>query len=65
MMTRECMKFRGAIRNIVDFYDRYKESISIASVHNYRSSQMILDKAMASIQNNQQRLINQLHELNL
>ncbi len=60
-------EFQGArIRNIVDYYERYKESISIIVLpHNYRSSQMILDKAMATIHNNQQRLINQLHELNL
>jgi len=60
-------EFQGArIRNIVDFYERYKESIKIIVLpHNYRSSQLILDKAMASIQNNNQRLINQLQELNL
>ena len=60
-------EFQGArIRNIVDFFDRYKESITIVVLpHNYRSSQSILDKAMASIRNNQQRLINQLHELQL
>jgi len=60
-------EFQGArIRNIVDFYERYKESIKIIVLpHNYRSSQQILDKAMASIQNNEQRLINQLHELQL
>jgi DNA helicase-2/ATP-dependent DNA helicase PcrA len=60
-------EFQGArIRNIVDYYERYKESIKVIVLpHNYRSSQLILDKAMASIQNNQQRLINQLHQLNL
>ncbi len=60
-------EFQGArIRNIVDFYERYKESIKIIVLpHNYRSSQHILDKAMASIQNNEQRLINQLRELRL
>ena len=60
-------EFQGArIRNIVDYYERYKESIKVIVLpHNYRSSQMILDKALASIHNNQQRLINQLHELNL
>ena len=60
-------EFQGArIRNIVDFFERYKESINIVVLpHNYRSSQMILDKAMASIHHNEQRLINQLHELHL
>lgn len=60
-------EFQGArIRNIIDFYERYKESIKIIVLpHNYRSSQAILDKAMATIQNNRQRLINQLHELEL
>ena len=60
-------EFQGArIRNIVDFYERYKENINIVVLpHNYRSSQSIINKAMASIQNNEQRLINQLHELGL
>lgn len=58
-------EFQGArIRNIVDFYDRYKEHINIIVLpHNYRSSQAVLDSALATIQNNQKRLINQLHEL--
>ena len=60
-------EFQGArIRNIIDFYERYKENINIVVLpHNYRSSQSIINKAMASIQNNEQRLINQLHELGL
>ncbi len=60
-------EFQGArIRNIVDFYERYQESIKVIVLpHNYRSSQAILDKAMGTIGNNQQRLINQLHELQL
>jgi DNA helicase II / ATP-dependent DNA helicase PcrA len=60
-------EFQGArIRNIVDFYDRYKNNIKIIVLpHNYRSSQAIIDSAMATIQNNQTRLINQLHELQL
>jgi len=60
-------EFQGArIRNIVDFYDRYKDNINIVILpHNYRSSQAIIDKAMATIKNNEQRLINQLHELKL
>ncbi len=60
-------EFQGArIRNIIDFYERYKETIKIVVLpHNYRSSQQIIDKAMATIQYNKQRLINQLSELNL
>ena len=60
-------EFQGArIRNIVDFYERYKEHINIVVLpHNYRSSQAILDKAMAAIANNKKRLINQLTELAL
>lgn len=60
-------EFQGArIRNIIDFYQKYKETIKIIILpHNYRSSQAILDKATATIQNNRQRLIYQLQELNL
>ncbi len=60
-------EFQGArIRNIIEFYERYKSSIKIVVLpHNYRSSQQIIDKAMATIQYNKQRLINQLKELNL
>jgi DNA helicase-2/ATP-dependent DNA helicase PcrA len=60
-------EFQGArIRNIIDFYERYKEHINVVVLpHNYRSSQEILDKAVELIKNNQQRLINQLHELEL
>lgn len=55
-------EFQGArIKNIVDFYERYKEHIKIVVLpHNYRSSQPILDKAMSSIQYNKPRLINRL-----
>ncbi len=60
-------EFQGArIRNILDFYQRYKETIKVIVLpHNYRSSQLILDKAMATIDNNEQRLIKQLDELAL
>ena len=60
-------EFQGArIRNIIDFYERYKETIKIVVLpHNYRSSQQIIDRAMASIGNNEQRLINQLKDLQL
>ena len=60
-------EFQGArIRNIIEFYERYKEHIKIIVLpENYRSSQYILDKAMATIQNNKKRLINQLTDLSL
>ncbi len=60
-------EFQGArIRNIVDFYQRYRETIKLIILpRNYRSSQAILDKAMATIQNNNQRLVNQIADLQL
>ena len=60
-------EFQGArIRNIVEFYERYRAHIKVIVLpHNYRSSQAILDKAMATIENNKNRLINQLSELEL
>ncbi len=60
-------EFQGArIRNIADFYFRYRDSIKVIVLSdNYRSSQSILDKAMATIQYNQQRLVTQLSELHL
>lgn len=60
-------EFQGArIRNIIDFYRKYESTIKMVVLpHNYRSSQPILDKATATIQNNRQRLINQLQELQL
>ena len=60
-------EFQGArIRNIIDFYERYKHSVKVIVLpQNYRSSQAILDKATATIANNQQRLIYQLTQLHL
>ncbi len=60
-------EFQGArIKNIIDFYNKYKESIKIVVLpQNYRSSQAILDKARSTINNNKQRLIEQLQELQL
>ena len=60
-------EFQGArIRNITDFYERYKSTINIVVLpENYRSSQEIINKAMATIANNKQRLINQLSDLKL
>lgn len=60
-------EFQGArIKNIIEFKERHKETINVIILpQNYRSSQAILDKAMATIDNNQQRLINQLQDLQL
>lgn len=60
-------EFQGArIRNILDFYERYKSNIQvIVLTENYRSSQSILNKAMLSIEHNQQRLISALQGLNI
>ena len=60
-------EFQGArIRNIIEFYERYKGSVAVIVLkENYRSSQAVLDKATASIGNNRQRLVHQLAELGL
>ncbi len=60
-------EFQGArIKNITDFYQRHREGIKVIVLpHNYRSSQAVIDRAMATINNNKLRLINQLNELNL
>ncbi len=61
-------EFQGArLRNIIEFYQRFKDAgvQMIVLKENYRSSQAILDKATASIQNNLQRLIYQLKHLEL
>lgn len=60
-------EFQGArIKNITEFYERYQENIRVIILpQNYRSSQAILDKAMATIGENKQRLINQLTGLKL
>ncbi|RYE25753.1 MAG: ATP-dependent helicase [Sphingobacteriales bacterium] len=60
-------EFQGArIRNIIDFYQKFKETIQVIVLpQNYRSSQPILNKATATIQNNLQRLIYQLKDLQL
>jgi DNA helicase-2/ATP-dependent DNA helicase PcrA len=60
-------EFQGArIKNIIDFYRKYKDTIKVVVLpQNYRSSQAILDKAMATIENNEERLIKQLHDVQL
>jgi DNA helicase II / ATP-dependent DNA helicase PcrA len=60
-------EFQGArIKNIVEFYEKYKANINvIVLTENYRSSQAILDRAMQSISNNKQRLVNALRGIQL
>ncbi|GAA4462273.1 ATP-dependent DNA helicase [Nemorincola caseinilytica] len=60
-------EFQGArIRNITDLYERHRDDIKVIVLpHNYRSSQAVIDRAIATINNNRQRLINQLHALQL
>ena len=59
-------RFQGAnVKNIVDFYDRYKASVkTVVMVENYRSTQHILNSAKAVIDNNKERLVNKLNGLN-
>ncbi|RZK13220.1 MAG: ATP-dependent helicase [Flavobacterium sp.] len=58
-------RFQGAnVKNIVDFYDRYKDTVkTIVMVENYRSTQNILDASKAVIDNNKERLVNKLQGL--
>ena len=60
-------EFQGArIKNIIEFYERHSHNIKIVVLpHNYRSSQLILDKAGATIQHNKNRLIYELKHLQL
>ncbi|MCC6186566.1 MAG: ATP-dependent helicase, partial [Chitinophagaceae bacterium] len=60
-------EFQGArIKNIVDFYEKYESEIKVLVLNqNYRSSKAVLEKAMLSIDNNKQRLINSLSKLAL
>ncbi|MCB0699845.1 MAG: ATP-dependent helicase [Chitinophagaceae bacterium] len=60
-------EFQGArIKNIADFYDKHRDNIKLIVLpQNYRSSQAILDKAMATIEQNEQRLVNELSDLKL
>ncbi|GAA4449366.1 ATP-dependent DNA helicase [Rurimicrobium arvi] len=56
-------EFQGArIRNILDFYEKYPTARIIVLTENYRSGQPILDLAMRSILNNEERLINKLND---
>lgn len=55
-------EFQGArMKNIMDFYHKFEKSIQVIVMEeNYRSSQHILDSACILINNNMERLINQI-----
>ncbi|MBS1775445.1 MAG: ATP-dependent helicase [Bacteroidetes bacterium] len=60
-------EFQGArLQNIVDLYKRYEATIKVIVLkENYRSTQLILDASLATIEHNQQRLIDKLIDLKL
>jgi ATP-dependent DNA helicase UvrD/PcrA len=56
-------KFQGAnMKNILDFADQYSKNLKIVVLkHNYRSNQHILDVSRTLIENNRERLTQQLN----
>ncbi|HIO68467.1 MAG TPA: ATP-dependent helicase, partial [Flavobacteriales bacterium] len=58
-------EFQGArMKNIMDFYHRYERDIKVIVMEdNYRSSQHVLDASKTLIDNNRERLINQIENL--
>jgi len=57
-------RFQGAnIENMLDFYTTYPETKSIVLENNYRSTQSILDLSTQLIENNNERLVNRLDNL--
>jgi DNA helicase-2/ATP-dependent DNA helicase PcrA len=58
-------EFQGArMKNIMDFYHRYEQDIKVIVMEdNYRSSQHVLDASKTLIDNNRERLINQIEDL--
>jgi len=58
-------EFQGArMKNIMDFYHKFEKSIQVIVMEeNYRSTQHILDSACILINNNRERLINQISGL--
>ena len=58
-------EFQGArLKNLIDFYQRYKEDISLVLLkRNYRSSQSILNLSKSLIDNNEKRIVNQIDGL--
>ena len=59
-------RFQGAnLRNILDFYNAYKNNIQYyAMINNYRSSKNVLDASCGIIKNNKERLVNVIDDLN-
>jgi len=59
-------RFQGAnMRNIMDYYEQYKNSIEVVTLDkNYRSSQEILDISSGIISKNEERLENEIPNLN-
>ncbi len=59
-------RFQGAnMRNIMEYYEQYKDSIKIVTLDkNYRSSQEILDVSSHIISKNEERLENEIPNLN-
>ena len=57
-------EFQGArIKNLVDFFDSYRDSMRLVSLtENYRSNQDLLDLANGLIRKNEIRLVNALSE---
>lgn len=57
-------RFQGAnIENMLDFTTKYPQSTIIVLEKNYRSTQAILDAAKSLIENNKQRLIHRIGNL--
>ncbi len=55
-------EFQGArLKNLVDFYQAYEEDLELILLqNNYRSTQVILDRSMAVIEQNKHRIIREL-----
>ena len=60
-------EFQGArLKSLVDFYETYKKDVKVVVLKdNYRSSQNILDSARNIIDNNELRIVKNIHDLNL
>lgn len=60
-------EFQGArLKSLVDFYETYKKDVKVVVLKdNYRSSQNILDSARNIIDNNELRILKNIHDLNL
>lgn len=60
-------QFQGArLKYIKQFVEKHKANIKvIVLTQNYRSTQLVLDRSMSTIEHNKQRLVNTLKELNL